>query len=215
MACITTGYAVLYTYFVYIEDEDEKEKIYDFWTWATLPISLTAMGISLLWFAILKFAMNSRSHIAELQDKDLSHFLTNDVIMGGVIIGLGQLAFLNFASIQCDNSNSDDWRQCNRTLISQTGLSGMVFLYVIIKIASGVVPEHILERHVFSMKKVVAMSMNTEESVQAFGLAIAIGCALFSLGGHGAKGGFGYDAEKYAAFTVPSVGGGFLFLTAV
>ncbi|GMI18350.1 hypothetical protein TrLO_g7895 [Triparma laevis f. longispina] len=164
MACITFGFTAIYACYAYTDDEDEKEKMFDFWTWITRPISL---------------------------------------------------AFLMFASIQCENSNSDDWRQCNRTLISQTGLSFMIALYAIIKILSGVVPEHILEKHVFSMKKVVAMKMNAEESVQAFGLAIAICCALFSLGGYGANGNFGNDEEKYTAYAVPSFGAGCLFLTAV
>ncbi|GMH69503.1 hypothetical protein TrLO_g5565 [Triparma laevis f. longispina] len=156
--------------------------------------------------------MNYQSHVAELTDEDLSYFLTNDVVIG-VIVGLGQLAFLMFASIQCNNAN-DDWRQRNRTLINQAGLSGMVTLYGLVKLASGVVPQHILEKHMVSMKKVVAMRMNAEESAQAFGLATAVGCALFSVGCYGAEGDFYSDAKKYAAFTVPSMGGSSLLVTA-
>ncbi|GMH69308.1 hypothetical protein TL16_g05125 [Triparma laevis f. inornata] len=184
--------------------------------------SIVFVPSCLFWLALLKFAMNSRSHIAELPDKDLSHFLTNDVIMGALIIGLGRLAFLLFASIQYDgkpkvdkDGNNGDWRLCNRTLISQTGLSGMISLYVIIKLLSGVVPEHILEKHVLSMKKVVAMKMNAEKSVQAFRLTIAICCALFSLGGYGANGNFGNNAEKFTAYTIPLFGMSCLLLTVV
>lgn len=46
MACITTCYTALYAYFAYLSDEDKKEKIYKFWTWVTLPISVTAMSTS-------------------------------------------------------------------------------------------------------------------------------------------------------------------------
>ena len=74
----------------------------------------------LLYPALLAFGIKSRSHIAKLTDKDLSHFLIKDVVMGGVVVGCGQLAFLAFAGIQCNNSN-EDWKQCNRTLTSQTG----------------------------------------------------------------------------------------------
>ncbi|GMH79050.1 hypothetical protein TrLO_g7737 [Triparma laevis f. longispina] len=169
--------------------------------------------------ALFMLGMKSRSRIAKLTDKDLSRFLTNDVVMGGVIIGLGQLTFLMFASIQCDNGNFidgvDDWRQCNRTLYSSAGLGGMVTLYVLIKIhVSGVVPQHILEKHTISMKKILAMKMNDTESVQAFGLATAVGCALYSLGGYGADGDFRSDAEEQLAFTMPSIGAGCLLLTA-
>ena len=91
----------------------------------------------------------------------------------------------------------------------------MVALCVIIKLATGVVPQSILEKHTLSMKKVVAMKMNAEEFVQAFGLLISIGCALYSLGNYGAGGNFEDDAEKYAAFVVPGVGATCLLLTAV
>eukprot|EP00519_Triparma_laevis_P003774 CAMPEP_0182497326 /NCGR_PEP_ID=MMETSP1321-20130603/5827_1 /TAXON_ID=91990 /ORGANISM="Bolidomonas sp., Strain RCC1657" /LENGTH=114 /DNA_ID=CAMNT_0024701169 /DNA_START=185 /DNA_END=526 /DNA_ORIENTATION=+ len=55
-----------------------------------------------LWLALLKLGVKFRSHAANLSDDDLSKFLTNDVIFGGVLVGLGQLAFLMFGSIQCD-----------------------------------------------------------------------------------------------------------------
>ena len=71
-----------------------------------------------MWPALLVFGVNYQSHVVELTDKDLSYFLTNDVVIG-VIVGLGQ-PFLMFASIQCNNAN-DDWRQRNRTLINKAG----------------------------------------------------------------------------------------------
>ncbi|GMH93315.1 hypothetical protein TL16_g12594 [Triparma laevis f. inornata] len=155
--------------------------------------------------------MTCRSYVAKLSDEDLSKFLTEDVVMGSVLVGLGQLAFLMFASIQC-HGNADDWRQCNRTLLSQAGLSGMVTLFTIIKLASGVVPKRILEKHVISLKKVLAMDLNAEEASQFFGLAIAAGCALYPLGNYGAEGDFSDEAEKYAAYIVPSIGTSCLFL---
>ncbi|GMH98819.1 hypothetical protein TrST_g13130 [Triparma strigata] len=169
---------------------------------------------SLFWLALLKLGMKSRSHIAKLSDEDLSKFLTNDVIFGGMLVGLGQLTFLMFASIQCDG-NTDDWEQCRRTLYSQAGLSGMVTLFTTIKLASGVVPKRILDKHAISPKKVLAMDLNTEEAVQAFGLSIAALCALYPLGNYGARGDFKSDAEKLAAFIVPSIGGGCFLLTVV
>lgn len=58
------------------------------------------------------------------------------------------------------------------------------------------------------------MKLNAEEFVQAFGLLIAIGCALYSLGNYAAGGNFGDDAEKYAAHLMPSIGAACLLLTA-
>ncbi|GMI18357.1 hypothetical protein TrLO_g7900 [Triparma laevis f. longispina] len=46
MTSITTGFTAIYAYYAYTDDEDEKEKFHDFWTWVTLPISITAMAIS-------------------------------------------------------------------------------------------------------------------------------------------------------------------------
>ncbi|GMI09881.1 hypothetical protein TrVE_jg13446 [Triparma verrucosa] len=259
MACITTSYTAMYTFYARTGDE----KVYKFWTATILPMSASAMAISFalkprredraykaflviqyvlftfvseilavvgqdfaksqiiqssvlctLYLALLKFGLKCRPHVAQLSDEDLSKFLANDVIFGGMIIGLGQLAFLMFASIQCDG-NADDWRQCNRTLFSQTGLSGMVTLFTIIKLASGVVPKRILNKHVISPRKVLAMDLNVEEAVQAFGLSIAALCALYPLGNYGAEGSFRREAERYAALIVPSTGGFCLLLTAV
>ncbi|GMH60436.1 hypothetical protein TL16_g03050 [Triparma laevis f. inornata] len=136
--------------------------------------------------------------------------------MGGVLIGLGQLTFLVFASIQCNASVPKfDWEECRRTLVSQVGLSLMVMLYVIIKLLSGVVSKHILEKHTISAKRFAAMRMNSEEFVQSVGLLISCFCALFPLGNYGAKGKFGGDNERYAAYIVPSVGAGCLVATAI
>ncbi|GMH80502.1 hypothetical protein TL16_g08571 [Triparma laevis f. inornata] len=132
MACITTCDTILFAYFAYSSDEDEKEKIDKFWWWIIFPIP-----------------------------------------------------------------------GC-----------GMIALYFGIKLLSGVVPKRILEKHMFSIKKVVAMRMNAEESVQAFGLAIAIGCALFMFGNYGAEEDFHNEAEKILLFAVMGTGFACLIVTA-
>jgi len=91
----------------------------------------------------------------------------------------------------------------------------MVMLFTIIKLSSGVVPQQILDKHVISPKKVLAMDLNAEEAVQFFGLSVASLCALYPLANYGAEGGFGSEAEEFASFSVPSVGGFCLLLTAV
>ena len=77
---------------------------YDFSTSQIIESSVK----SLVWLAFLKFGLKSRSHIAKLSDADLSKFLTNDVIKGGMLVGLAQLTFLMFASIQCDGNVEKD-----------------------------------------------------------------------------------------------------------
>jgi len=91
----------------------------------------------------------------------------------------------------------------------------MVMLFTIIKLSSGVVPQQILDKHVISPKKVLAMDLNAEEAVQFFGLSVASLCALYPLANYGAEGGFGSEAEEFASFSVPSVGGFCFLLTAV
>ncbi|GMI46432.1 hypothetical protein TrCOL_g1227 [Triparma columacea] len=262
MACITTSYTALYAYYAFSDDPYERDTIHDFWMWITIPISVTAMGISfclkprredlpykvfiyiqfivyavmsqlfsinfgpwkqdgavttrkefvasclqlcLLWPLLFALGMKVRSRIAKLPDEDLSKFLTNDVIMIGMFVGLGQITFLMLGAIQC-NGNADDWRDCNRTLISQTGLGGMVTIYTIFKLVSGVVPKRILEKHTISMKKFLSMDLNAGEALQAVGLLVAALCALYPLGNYGAEGNFRSDAEKNAAITVPGIG---------
>ena len=171
-------------------------------------------GRNVAWVALLAFGMKSRTHVAKLSGEDLSTFLTDDVILGGVFVGLTQLTFLMFGSIQC-YGNTDEWRDCNRTLYSQAGLSFMIGTYILIKLASGVVPKQILEKHVFSLKKVVAMRMNSEEAVQAFGLSIAGMGTIYLLGNYGANGNFEHDDELHSIVNVTIIGAGCLLLTAV
>ncbi|GMH47155.1 hypothetical protein TrVE_jg3053 [Triparma verrucosa] len=168
---------------------------------------------ALFWLISLKIGMKVRSHVASLSDEDLSNFLMNDVIFGGMLVGLAQLAFIMFGSIQCDG-NADDWRQCSRTLYSQAGLSFMVTLFTIIKLLSGVVPKRVLAKHVISPKKVLAMDLKANEAVQFFGLFLAAGCALYLLGNYGSEGDFWNNTEEFVAYTVPSIGCGCLLLTA-
>lgn len=69
---------------------------------------ITTILYCILWYLIFIFAYKSREYIANHDsDKELSYFLTNDVMVGGVIIVLGQLAFLAFPSIQCGKRNAD------------------------------------------------------------------------------------------------------------
>ena len=135
--------------------------------------------------------------------------------MGGAIVGLGQLVFLMFASIQCDGK-VEDWIECNRTLSSQTGLSYMVALVVIIMLVSGVIPKEVLLKHTISLKRVMAMYLSNEESFQAFGHSVAFICALYLLGSYGAEGDFISEAEKYTLLSATLIiGCGSLIVTAV
>lgn len=90
----------------------------------------------------------------------------------------------------------------------------MITMYVIIKLMSGVVPKHILQKHVVSMKRFAAMHMNAEEFVQSSGLLIAGVCALFMLGNYGTEGGFRNDTEKFFMFVVMGTGFACLIMTA-
>ncbi|GMH78321.1 hypothetical protein TL16_g07754 [Triparma laevis f. inornata] len=172
-----------------------------------------AIASGAFYLLLLKFGIKSRSHFAKLPDKELSHFLTNDVIMGGVIIGLGQLAFLMFGSIQCDG-NASSYTECNRTLISQAGLSIMVGLYVMIKLGSGAVPKRILDKHVISTRKILAMEVNKQECIQSSSLTIAALCALYLIGNYGAEGDFEDDAESGFMYNVMNAGCLCLIVTA-
>ena len=73
----------------------------------------------LLWIATFTALMRIRSGIANLSDTDLSGFLSNSVVKVGVFVGLGQLAFLAFASIQCLSEATVEGKLfsvCKRTL---------------------------------------------------------------------------------------------------
>ena len=177
-----------------------------------------SVSSTVLWVLVLPVAMRIRSRIAKLSNSDLSRFLTNDVLKGGILLGLAQLAFLLFASIQCDANAKEAglrWQQCRRTLFSQTGLGGLVAIFGIIKLVSGVVPLHILTKHTVSMEKVVAMNVRLDEAVQFFGLGIATISALFLLGLYGAEGDFQSEDEEYFVISVMFIGMGALIINAL
>ena len=107
-----------------------------------------------------------RSRIARLSDADFSKFLSLSIIIGGLIVGLGQLVFLAFSSIQCVNEATVeglDWRECKRSLISQAGLGGLVGLYIILLLVSGIAPRKYIDRHISKPKKIARLDPNFEE----------------------------------------------------
>ena len=88
------------------------------------------------------------------------------VIKGGLIVGLGQLLFLAFSSVQCLNEANVEglgWTECKRSLYSQNGLGGLVAEYTILLLVSGIAPRKYIDRHMIKPKKIAAMDLNLEE----------------------------------------------------
>ena len=120
----------------------------------------------LLYMITLLFALQIRSRIAKLSDADLSKFLSMSIIKGGLVVGLGQLVFLAFSSIQCLNEatvEGHDWRECKRSLYSQTGLGGLVVEFTILLLVSGIAPKKYIDRHIIKPKKIATMDLNLKE----------------------------------------------------
>ena len=66
----------------------------------TLYLSLARNAI---WLVLLKVGLYLRSIIAKLSDADLSNFLSMSVLKEGFIVGMAQLSFLAFSSLQCSS----------------------------------------------------------------------------------------------------------------
>ena len=84
----------------------------------------------------------------------------------GFLVGLAQMTFLAFSSIQCDGEaeiEGKDWKSCTRSLYSQTGLGGMVSTYIVAKLISGIAPKSYLDKHTISLKKIEKMDLNIQE----------------------------------------------------
>ena len=73
---------------------------------------------------LLVWVMAQRKRIGKLEDKELSQFLTQKVVKQSMLIGLAEISFLMFSSVQC--ANRSNWRECERTLYSQTCIGIMV-----------------------------------------------------------------------------------------
>ena len=154
-----------------------------------------------------------RSKVGDLPDKDLSDYIIKHVYKDAMLIGLAQLAFLIFSSIQCEG-NKSNYKDCNRTLYSQSGLGLLVATFTIIQLVGGIFPKHILEKHVVSIKKVVSMNMNAQEKFQAFGFLIVAACVMFLLSAYGSEGDFNNEAEGHFMICMVLLGWGCLFLIA-
>ena len=131
-----------------------------------------------LFFIMLLVFWRIRSRVAKLSDADLSEFLSMSVVKDGLIVGLGQLAFLAFSSIQCESEariEGRSWEDCNRSLYSQAGLGGLVTLFTVITLVSGVAPKRYIEKHTIKIRDIVTMNLNVAEFVQVLGLTIAGG----------------------------------------
>ena len=88
---------------------------------------------AIFWLCLFPFLKRVRRMIAALPDSDLSDFLSKSVIKDGLIVSLGQLAFLALSSIQCINEanmTGKPLEYCKRSLWSQSGLGGLVAIYV-------------------------------------------------------------------------------------
>ncbi|GMH73506.1 hypothetical protein TL16_g06212 [Triparma laevis f. inornata] len=171
-------------------------KLSEFWWFTFGPLSFLAVGLS---------------------DEKLTKFLTEDVMVGWLLVGMAQLTFLAFGSIQCENGLSDrvtGYDECNRTLFSQTALGFTVVFLVMCKAVSGVAPKHIVDRHVVTLKSILAMNLTADEFVQAFGLTISASCAFFQLGNYGAEGDFNNEAERQSFLVVAYVSLGCLVVIA-
>lgn len=135
-----------------------------------------------------------------------------------------QLTFLTFGAMQCYFSLEEpevgegekNWRQCERTLFSQTGLGEIVFAFLTIKFISAISPTHILERHIPSIKKMITLKLEKEEWALLFGLALVFGATLFLLGFYGAEGACERGTvERSMLIAVSTIGAGVLWLIAL
>lgn len=71
-----------------------------------------------IWVVLLMFGLRVRSEVASLPDERLSTFLTQDLFKEGLLVGVAQLAFLSFSSVQCEATTmAGNWKPmlCNST----------------------------------------------------------------------------------------------------
>mmetsp|Transcript_2598 Transcript_2598/g.4916 ORF Transcript_2598/g.4916 Transcript_2598/m.4916 type:complete len:1010 (+) Transcript_2598:83-3112(+) len=170
------------------------------------------------WAVTLVLGLRVRARIARLPDKDLSKFLVDKVFSEGFLVGLGQLIFLVFSSIQCDTATmaeGEGWENCRRTLYSQTGLGCLTALVIVLRLVSGVVPPKIMKRHVLGPDRIVTMDLSVKEFFEFCGLCAAAGCGLFLISLYGAEGNFGSHLEFNLVKGVMTFGGVSLSVTAL
>ena len=65
--------------------------------------TIASLSFSASWLCCLPIMWRVRARIAKLSDDDLSKYLSNYVIGGGLVVGLGQLTFLALSTLQCES----------------------------------------------------------------------------------------------------------------
>ena len=94
---------------------------------------------------------------------------------GGLLIGLGQILFVTLSSIQCMQQEQSLLQRnqdvtCMRSLVSQSGISGLIVVFVGIKVFSGGTPLAYIDKHAIKLKDVASMNLNVETIAQVLGL---------------------------------------------
>mmetsp|Transcript_6008 Transcript_6008/g.10929 ORF Transcript_6008/g.10929 Transcript_6008/m.10929 type:complete len:593 (+) Transcript_6008:803-2581(+) len=165
-----------------------------------------------------------RNLVAELSDEDLDRFITQDVVKGGVFVGLGQLIFLIFSCLQCYSDHFSTGRasveynvtvSCERALLSQVGLSYMVWMFSLVKLFFGALPKSVLRQNIVPLKKVVIMRLNRSQKFQTWGIFVPGICALYPLANYGSEGHVKSAGEKAFSVLFPACGCVCLFATAL
>ena len=104
-------------------------------------IKISYASISIL-IGIFQIGVITRAKIARLSNVELSEYLSMSVIKGGLVVGLGQILFVTFSTLQCYSEASIEvernWNACRRSFLSQTGIEGLIATFTVLKLVSGV-----------------------------------------------------------------------------
>mmetsp|Transcript_21514 Transcript_21514/g.44854 ORF Transcript_21514/g.44854 Transcript_21514/m.44854 type:complete len:972 (-) Transcript_21514:48-2963(-) len=161
---------------------------------------------SVLWTGMFYCIMRMRKMIADMPPLELSNFLTHRVLKEGILAGLSQILFVMFDIVRCDTENG--WEQCTRTLASGGGLSALIVLFVVSRIAVRIPPRSIMEKHIIPSHRLITMDLSVEERVVVSVLVFAAFCALWLLGNYGAEGEFSSDGETIVTLLIVNLGFG-------
>ncbi|GMH91759.1 hypothetical protein TL16_g12148, partial [Triparma laevis f. inornata] len=184
---------------------------FNFFGRSVVILIVTIVLLILLFFATLKV----RNIVASRDPEMISGFLVKSVIYKGLLLGTIKLTFLVFTSIKCETelweeeekSNLEHpWRDCNRTLYSQTGLGIMIIIYLTLSVLSGIASTSVLEDHTVTLKKAWTMDMDFAESVQCCGIFLSAFLAIYLAGNYGAEGDFRSELDQNLIYLAAWIG---------
>jgi len=129
-----------------------------------------------LW--LVRFFLSIRLKIAPLQEKKLSHVLTDRLVIPALTF-LGVTIFFTLDPVKCLTQNPDDLEVFERTLAGQMGLISILLVHFVFSNLSVVFPKHVTDKHIVTLNQFASGELTLRKRLNLLVIAIRACCFFF------------------------------------